>query len=79
MRSSYEIIRVDNREDKVFIEDLNIGKSVTNDAEEVVEELNNQFPEYRIIYKDSMGNWDELCHDLGSFTGFAPYNESFSF
>jgi len=56
----------------VWIVDLNRGSSVTNDAERVVAELNDRFPGFRIIYRDSMGNWDELKHDNGKFTGFKP-------
>lgn len=56
----------------VWIEDLNGALSVTNDAEAVCAELQRGFPGYRIIYRDSMGFWDELLHDRGQFTGFAP-------
>jgi len=37
-----------------------------------VQELAANYPGFRIIYRDSMGNWDELCHDGALFTGFAP-------
>lgn len=56
----------------VWIEDLNGALSVTNDAEAVCHDLQAGFPGYRIIYRDSMGLWDELVHDHGRFTGFAP-------
>lgn len=58
-----------------FIVDLNLGqKSVTNDAEEVVRELNARFPGRRIVYRDSEGGWGELKHDNGRFTGFARWD-----
>lgn len=46
--------------------------SVTNDAEAVVEELATKYPlaGRKIIYRDSMGLWDELQHDGARFTGF---------
>lgn len=56
----------------VWIEDLDRGRvSVTNDAENVVLDLQHDFPGYRIIYRDSTGRWDELRHVAGKFTGFA--------
>ena len=60
----------------VLIEDLNGPMSVTNDAEAVVRELiASGWGAYRFMYKDSMGNWDELLHDGKQFTGFGPgYN-----
>lgn len=42
--------------------------SVTNDAENVINSIN---PGVRqVIYQDTMGNWDEIEHDEGRFTGF---------
>lgn len=60
----------------VFIEDLNLGgKSITNDAEAVVETLLSYInPKLRIVYKNICGNWDELLHDGKKFIDFAPYN-----
>lgn len=46
--------------------------SVTNDAEAVCAELHAQWPNHRIIYRDTEGKWDELLHKAGAFTGFAP-------
>jgi hypothetical protein len=74
-RSNYSISRV--TEDRVFIIDENDGAlSVTNDAENVVRELNGAYPGKRIIYRDSMLQWDELIHRDGEFVDFAPYRES---
>ena len=47
--------------------------TVTNDAEAVVEYLHERFPGYRIVYRDTEGEWAELEHDRGVFTGFAPW------
>lgn len=56
----------------VWIEDLCYGLSVTNDAENVVHDLQHDFPGYRVIYRDTDGRWDELLHARGRFLGFAP-------
>ena len=75
MKAQYRIIGHDfkNDVDCVLIEDLNGPMSVTNDAEAVVADLHNKGYWYsRIIYKDSMGQWDELLHNELGFTGFGP-------
>lgn len=54
----------------VYIIDDEIGMSITNDAENVVMKINNSFPNYRIIYRDTTGTWDELVHENGVFKGF---------
>jgi hypothetical protein len=56
----------------VWIVDEDAGVSVTNDAEAVVAEINQRHPGCRIIYRDTMGNWDELRHRNGTFVDFAP-------
>ena len=62
LRADYEVVLVE--EDRVFIVDLNLGnKSVTNDAEEVLKEIQYHFPGKRLIYKDSMGKWDEIVEE----------------
>jgi hypothetical protein len=75
-RSDYDIVRVEH--DRVFIIDLNLGnKSVTNDADLVYTELQNQWPNRRVIYKDSIGRWDEIVSQFtrGDCVRFKPYNE----
>lgn len=66
---------VETTDDVVFIVDLDTGqhRSVTNDAELVVCELATSHPDKRIVYRDTMANWDELEHDGRIFTGFAPW------
>jgi hypothetical protein len=73
-RARYEFIN-ETAQGIIFIEDVghNHTISVTNDAEAVVYEIVNKYGDKRIVYKDSMGNWDELLHDGDQFTGFAPY------
>lgn len=46
--------------------------TVTNDAEGVCEELAMHYDGRKIYYRDTDGNWDELQHLRGKFTGFAP-------
>ena len=55
----------------VFLVDNDIGRSVTNDAENVVSAINSEHPGKRIFYKDTTGNWDELVHNNGLFLRFA--------
>lgn len=73
-RAAYDIVQV--REDVIVIRDLHCEArptmSITNDAEAVVSELARRFPGRRIMYYDTEGRLDELCHDGGVFTGFAP-------
>jgi hypothetical protein len=54
-----------------LVDDNDNSKSVTNDAENVVANVNGQFPNRRIFYKDTMGCWDELVHNSGTFIRFA--------
>lgn len=70
--SEYNVVAVENG--IVFIVDTDRGdrRSVTNDAERVVMELNNIYPGQRIMYRDSMLKWDELVHDNGNFKGYRP-------
>jgi hypothetical protein len=63
-------------DDTIFIIDNDDGRTVTNDAERVVFELWNQYGDRRIVYRDTMGNWDELVHDEGVFKRYAPYKEA---
>ncbi len=57
----------------VLIEDLNGPMSITNDAEAVVADLIEAgYADFRFIYKDTMGQWDELLHNELRFTGFGP-------
>jgi hypothetical protein len=51
------------------------GRSITNDAERVVTELlatGQLLAHQRLLYRDTLGRWDELVHDGHRFTGFRP-------
>ena len=77
IHSDYEITKIDHSKKIVYLEDLNLGnKSVTNDAENVVEEVNEHYPYYHIYYCDSESKWAELIHDSGLFIGFGRINIS---
>ena len=69
MKSSFSI--TDIKDDRVVILDNNLGgRSVTNDAENVVEYLYSVYGNRRIFYIDSDGVLDELRHKNGNFVGF---------
>lgn len=69
-RSHFEVVK--EAPGFVWIRDLDDGAmSVTNDADAVVAALVAARGNVRIIYRDSMGHWDELCHDHGRFLTYA--------
>jgi len=69
----FEVVKVQVSPPMVWIRDQDCGsKSVTNDAEAVCAILHRSYPNHRIIYRDSSGDWDELAHDRGWFIGFRP-------
>ena len=77
LRASYRVDRVTEGSPlgkMVFIIDNDEGMTITNDAENVVEDVLSHYPDHRIIYCDTDGNWDELLHWNGKFAGFKPYN-----
>lgn len=47
----------------VFIRDLGGARSVTNDAENVLAYINQQWPGRRLVYQDSQGDWAEIVWD----------------
>ena len=64
--------------DVVILTDLKTAISITSSAEEVVLEmawmLGPTFQRYRIIYRDTMDNYDGLAQRDGVFLGFVPLN-----
>lgn len=52
-------------------------RTVTNDAESVCQRVHASYPNYRIIYRDTDGNWDELLHDAGVFKDYALARDMF--
>ena len=69
IKSSFSVTEI--KDDRVVIVDNNLGgRSVTNDAENVVEYLYNVYGNRRFFYIDSEGILDELRHNKGEFVGF---------
>jgi hypothetical protein len=62
----------------IAIVDHDAGRSVTNDAENVIADLAAVFDlsKYHVIYRDTRGIWDQLLVDCtGHFVGFSRLNE----
>lgn len=55
--------------------DANPTMTVTNDADNVVDEVWRKFGDHRIIYRDSCGDWDELRHRRGVFLAYRPLDD----
>lgn len=69
-RCAFEVLAVD--ESAIYLADLNLGgRSLTNDAANVVAECVLRFGNLRIVYRDSMGEWAELVHVGGRFLTYA--------
>lgn len=68
----FELASIDAEKKMLWIVDMDGPCSVTNAAEDVCAVLNSMHPEYRIIYRDTDGNWDELVHHNGVFSDFKP-------
>lgn len=70
--SDYHIVQI--HLDIVFVRDMDKGRmSVTNDAVSVCKEIHAVYPNHRIVYRDSVGDWCELVHSNGEFIGYKPY------
>ena len=50
------------------------GMSVTNDAESVYLEVTKQHPNHRVIYRDTMGLWDEITMTEDGDLNFKAYH-----
>jgi hypothetical protein len=63
----------------IAIVDHDQGRSVTNDADNVIADLTKQgfdFSRYHVIYRDTRGIWDQILVDCtGRFAGFSCLNE----
>lgn len=63
----------------IAITDHGGGKSVTNDAENVIADLARQgfdLSKHPVIYQDTRGIWDQILVDrTGRFAGFSSINE----
>jgi len=70
LKAQFDIIHIDQK--VIAIDDLYADKTVTNDAENVIKVLNKELglEGRRVIYRDTMGYWDELIHEDGEFVCF---------
>lgn len=71
----WDVVLLDQIRQRVWIIDLDGARSITNDAEAVCAKLHAILPGYRVLYRDTMGNWDELVIEHGRFVRFAPARE----
>lgn len=74
-RASYTF---ETRGDVICITDLDRGRTVTTDADRVIEDLvdcHGSLDGKRVIYRDSMGVWDEILVSDNRFTGFRSVGE----
>jgi hypothetical protein len=82
MRAQFEVLKHEHGK-FIFIRDIGhmTGRSVTNDAEYVIERLYLDHAiddETRIFYEDSGGNIDEILHDGNKFKWFKPGHKGVS-
>jgi hypothetical protein len=74
--AEFSVRQIDHGKRIVWIVDHdNGGCSVTNAAEGVCAFMNERYPGFRIIYRDSDGYWDELVHVDGVFSEFKSARE----
>ena len=72
-RARYTARRED---DAIVIKDQDLGRSVTNDAENVIVDLRERGFDLSlpVAYRDTTGRWDGLTVRAGRFAGFYPLN-----
>lgn len=59
MRARFKVDRIER--DIVFLIDLDQGKTITNDAEHVIESVQNVYGyNHRIVYRDTDNEWWEI-------------------
>jgi len=76
--AEFSVVRTEY--DRIFLVDEDGPVSVTNYAEGVCEWASQAYPGKRIVYRDTLGRWDEIITTLdGRFVGFAPYSEPMIF
>lgn len=73
--AKYEVVEVQEADNYVLLRDVgpwHLYMTITNSAEEVVQEVLAKYGNRKIYYIDSEGQTDQLKHDGEKFTGFAP-------
>lgn len=68
------LYKLDVIDEVICLEDLEGPRSLTNDVEAVLEDIQRGgiLLDAPVIYRDSDGRWDEIRHAKGKFTRFAP-------
>lgn len=76
MNAVFEIVHSESTDGALVIRDLgpwDVHRTITNDAERVVEELAEYLPDgRRLFYYDSQNQRDEIIVSHGRFVGFMP-------
>ena len=76
MNAVFEIVHSESTDGALVIRDLgpwDVHRTITNDAERVVEELAEYLPDgRRLFYYDSQNQRDEIIVSHGRFVGFIP-------
>lgn len=58
-RAHYKVVLTE--EDRIFLIDLDTGaRTVTNDAEAVLDEIVSEYGKKRVVYRDTAGLWSEI-------------------
>ena len=75
--ADWAVVDVDDKRGIVFLEDLDGTVTVTNDAENVVHQIKRKYGHnYRIVYKDTEGEWWEITSMktwMGERADFKPW------
>jgi hypothetical protein len=81
--TNFELVEYDDKHHIVFLRDLDqCGMTITNNAEAVYRHVRTYWGAVRVVYQDTMGNWDEIIEQAGSEPGewqisFAPWQGLF--
>ena len=79
MPTPRSIYSVTEHDEFLCLIDSGQGRSITNDAEAVIAELaaaGYDLGRKRVLYRDTMGYWDELVVKDGQFSHFRPIHET---
>jgi hypothetical protein len=60
-------------DEAIVITDAQLVPKIPQNARTITEALTRAHGNKTILYRDAFDRWDEMCHNDGRFTGFAPY------
>lgn len=78
--ANFELVEYDDVHHIVFLRDLDQGgMTITNNAEAVYQHVRTYWGAVRVVYQDTLGNWDEITQQAGEHPGdwrivFKPWN-----